>query len=288
MKEYVRKFIDLGNGEKYAYLEEGIGKKVLVLVHGNLSSSIHYTPLIEKIKEEYHIYAPDLRGFGDSTYNARFDHLDTLADDLKLFCDKLGLKDFAIAGWSTGGDVALSLAARYEGYVNHVFLIDSISDRGHLLLDNDGNRYKDKEEMVKKHAGVYSVVAAIENHNFDIMNMIWQKLIYTGSVKPNEDDNEIFIEESLKQKSVVDTEWGWCTFNISNHDSLYAKGNGLANKILVPVDVMHCDKDIVVPMKEAEELCADLKNATFHLITDSGHSPLVGNIDAVTKVFLGK
>ncbi len=286
MKNYVKKYVDLGNGETYAYLEEGDGDKVLVLIHGNLSSSIHYDPLIEKIKHKYHIYAPDLRGYGESTYNARFDHLDTLADDVKLFCDKLGLKDFAIGGWSTGGDIALSIAARYEGYINHIFLIDSISDRGHLLFDSEGKPYKNKEDMAARQASVYLTKNAIDKHDVAYMDMVWKKLIYTGSVKPNEEDNKIFLEESLKQKSLIDTEWGWCTFNISHHDSAYAKGNGLADKINVPVEVIHCDKDMCVPLKSAHEICEDVKNTTLHMVSDSGHSPLVNNIEELSAVFL--
>ena len=47
-----KKYIGLPNGEELAYLDMGKGEDVLVLVHGNMSSSIHYKPLIEKFESE--------------------------------------------------------------------------------------------------------------------------------------------------------------------------------------------------------------------------------------------
>ena len=75
-----KKYISIGN-ETIAYLDEGTGP-VVVMVHGNMSSSVHYEPLITRIKDKYRCVALDLRGFGDSSYNNRFDTLEELADDV--------------------------------------------------------------------------------------------------------------------------------------------------------------------------------------------------------------
>ena len=63
MKKYIKKYVEIPSGEKIAYLEEGKGDKVLVLLHGNMSSSIHWTPLIEKLEHDYKIYAPISRSW---------------------------------------------------------------------------------------------------------------------------------------------------------------------------------------------------------------------------------
>ncbi len=78
-----KKFISTGN-ETRAYLDEGVGE-VILMVHGNMSSSVHYEPLIERLKDTYRCVAVDLRGFGDSTHNNRFNTLDELAEDVKIF-----------------------------------------------------------------------------------------------------------------------------------------------------------------------------------------------------------
>jgi pimeloyl-ACP methyl ester carboxylesterase len=62
-----------------------VGEKTIVLLHGNLSSSVHWTPLIHALKLSYRVIAFDIREFGDSTYAQSFDDLDTLAEDIRQF-----------------------------------------------------------------------------------------------------------------------------------------------------------------------------------------------------------
>ena len=66
-----KKYISIGK-EEISYLDIGSGP-VVIMVHGNMSSSVHYEPLISRIKDRFRCIALDLRGFGDSTYNQRFD-----------------------------------------------------------------------------------------------------------------------------------------------------------------------------------------------------------------------
>ena len=93
-----KKFISIGN-ETIAYLDEGAGPVVL-MVHGNMSSSVHYEPLISRIKDRFRCIAVDLRGFGDSTYNNRFDTLEELADDVNVIVERvLKSRDISFANF---------------------------------------------------------------------------------------------------------------------------------------------------------------------------------------------
>ena len=104
-----KKFVSIGK-ETIAYLDEGRGDVVLML-HGNMSSSVHYGPLIERLQGSFRCVAPDLRGFGDSSYNNRFDTMDELAEDVKLLLDALNIDKVYLVGWSNGGGVGLKLCA---------------------------------------------------------------------------------------------------------------------------------------------------------------------------------
>ena len=130
-----KKYISIGN-EKIAYLDEGKGDVVL-LIHGNMSSSIHYEPLISQIKDEFRCIAPDLRGFGDSSYNNRFDSLEELADDLKALLDKLKITSAYVVGWSTGGGIGLKIAAKYPDLVKKYFSIEGAGIKGYPIYVND-------------------------------------------------------------------------------------------------------------------------------------------------------
>ena len=71
--------------EVIAYrIREG-GTIPVLMLHGNMSSSIHWDLLMEKLPPKYTLYAPDIRGFGHSSYNHSFNSLSELADDIIEF-----------------------------------------------------------------------------------------------------------------------------------------------------------------------------------------------------------
>ncbi|WP_431189133.1 alpha/beta fold hydrolase, partial [Bacillus thuringiensis] len=74
IKPATMEFVSLSNGETIAYQEVGRrNTDILVLIHGNMTSSQHWDLVIEKLQDQYHIYALDLRRFGQSTYNQSID-----------------------------------------------------------------------------------------------------------------------------------------------------------------------------------------------------------------------
>lgn len=95
IKPATMEFVSLSNGETIAYQEVGRqNAEILVLIHGNMTSSQHWDLVIEKLQDQYHIYALDLRGFGQSTYNKAIDSIQDFAEDVKLFIDQLKLEIF--------------------------------------------------------------------------------------------------------------------------------------------------------------------------------------------------
>ena len=68
----------------------------VMLLHGNVSSSAFFAPLMAQLPAHWHVIAPDLRGYGaseakpiDATRGAG-----DWADDLWALCETLGWKDF--------------------------------------------------------------------------------------------------------------------------------------------------------------------------------------------------
>ncbi len=120
-----KKYIELANKEKIFYLDEGQGKEVIVLIHGNMSSSIHFLPLIERLKSEYRVIAPDLRGFGDSTYINPINSLDDLGEDVLVLLQALDIRKYFLLGWSTGGAIGMKIAANKQDEVEKLILVES-------------------------------------------------------------------------------------------------------------------------------------------------------------------
>ena len=94
-----------------------------------MTSSQHWDLVIEKLQDQYHIYALDLRGFGQSTYNQSIDSLQDFADDVKLFIDELKLEKFSLMGWSMGGGVAMQFTAN-QTFVEKLILVESVGMKG--------------------------------------------------------------------------------------------------------------------------------------------------------------
>lgn len=106
---------------------------VLVLVHGNVSSSVFFEPLMQELSAERRLIAPDFRGYGDSerlTIDATRGLRD-FSDDLAALLQALGISDpVDLLGWSAGGGVVLQLAIEHPDQVRRLVLESGMSPYG--------------------------------------------------------------------------------------------------------------------------------------------------------------
>lgn len=109
-----------------AYLEAGTGSIPIVPVHGNCSSSHYFQDFMLALAATGHfiVYAPDMRGYGDSEVlpvdgtRAMRD----FSDDLDAFVQALDLHNFHLLGWSLGGNIVMQYAIDYPGKVRSLTL----------------------------------------------------------------------------------------------------------------------------------------------------------------------
>ena len=285
-----KKYISIGK-ETIAYLDEGQGEVVL-MVHGNMSSSVHYEPLIERLKSGYRCVALDLRGFGDSSYNERFDTLEELADDVALFIDALELGPVYLVGWSNGGGVSLKLCAKYPKKVKKFFDIEGAGHKGYPVYQKEnykstGKPYACKEDMAKDPIQVAPAIACFEKGDFATMTAIWDATIYTVN-KPTREENELWMSETLKQRNLVDLDWALANLNMSDEYTVYGNGDGTIHDIKCPIAFTMAENDIVVP----EYMVMDNYNALSHLAIllpypNCGHSPMVDCPDKLAEDVVG-
>ena len=81
------KYIQLPNGETIAYQEREGGHKKILLIHGNMTSSVHWDLILEKMDPSYKLYAIDMRGFGRSTYHHQIRSIKDFSDDVVGICE---------------------------------------------------------------------------------------------------------------------------------------------------------------------------------------------------------
>ena len=115
------------------YLEAGDPEgQTVVFIHGNLASSRFYEHLFGGLSE-YHLIAPDMRGFGESE-NLAIDATRGIrdwADDTRALIEHLGIDDKAhLVGWSTGGAAIANYATDHADGVASMTFIDPVSPFG--------------------------------------------------------------------------------------------------------------------------------------------------------------
>ena len=276
-----KKYITLANGETYAYIEQGEEKKAagetFLLIHGNASSSLHFLPLFRNMKN-VHLLAPDLRGFGDSSYNSGFSTLLELAEDVKMFADALGIPKAHVIGWSNGGGIAMEMAVKYPEFVSTLFLIQGAGYKGFPLFrkkpDGTYAPFASKEELANDPLLIKPALAALESKNALYFNISWNAAIYVNK-KPSIKDNKIYIDETLKQRNLVDLDWALIHFNMSDQHNGYSQGTNTIGQITCPVALTCAELDKIVPPGTVRENVAAIKGSKLIEYKKSGHSPLV-------------
>jgi pimeloyl-ACP methyl ester carboxylesterase len=276
-----KKTILLANGETYAYIEQMPannlpGDETFILIHGNFASSLHFFPILKSL-HGLHIIAPDLRGFGDSTYNNSFSSLSELAEDIKLFADALNITKVHVIGWSLGGGIALELAVKYPELVSSLFLIQGMSYTGFPVFKIGAGGifvpYSSKEEMSQSAIFVLQNTALLEA-NAEFFKQSWNMGIYNKK-KPSAAENRIYISETLKQRCLLDVYWALAWFNMSDRNNGYTQGTDAIINISCPVTFTCAANDLVVIPAIVRGNAAAVPGSKLLEYKKCGHSPMV-------------
>lgn len=107
------------------YAEVDTSGPPLLLIHGGASGRQNFETIMPELAIDWHLFAPDLRGHGQSERaNGRY-RLQDYADDVIVFLREVVGKPAAIVGHSLGGMVALMVAAQCPELVRAVVVGDS-------------------------------------------------------------------------------------------------------------------------------------------------------------------
>ena len=290
MKQYEVKKLSIGD-ETLAYRTCGAGETV-VLIHGNMSSSVHWQTTMEQLEDKYRVFAPDLRGFGDSTYNHRFDSLRELAVDFERFLDEAGIDTCSLVGWSTGGGVVLEMAADLPKRVKNAILVESVPPTGYPMFKKDatgqpviGELLKTKEEIASDPVQVLPILNAYASGDRATLRAIWNAVIYNLK-QPSEADYELYLDAMLKQRNLVDIDYSLLMFNMTDKHNGAAEGSNRLKNIQCPVKLIHGMLDFVVPYAWATQAHQDIPGSTLITLDSTGHSPITDDPELFLNTLL--
>jgi len=275
------KTVKLSNGETIAYRDQGTGAQHFIMLHGNMTSSAHLDVLFEGMPKEIRMIAPDLRGFGESSYKNEINSLEDFADDVIEFADRLGINEFFLGGWSTGGGIAMEIAAKLPERILGLILVESVGIQGYPMMKKDdqgqplvGTLLKTKEEIAVDPVQVVPVLQAYENKNKEIMRAIWNGVIYTHQ-QPETERYDRYLNDMMTQRNLVDVDYALVHFNISHQTNGVEEGNGRVDFIQRPVLVFQGSRDLVVPPYMGEGIRDALGDKAIYETGEWGHSPFI-------------
>ena len=113
------------DGTAFHVARTGTGQPLLLL-HGWPEFWLTWEPVMARLADCYNLFAPDLRGFGDSDKpNGPFGP-DQHATDMLALMDALGLKQVGVVGHDIGGAVMQSLARKTPERFSGLFFFDFV------------------------------------------------------------------------------------------------------------------------------------------------------------------
>ena len=105
------KQVTLPDGSIINYGEVENDRPALLLIHGQMSMWEDYALVLPELSKNWHIYAVDVYGHGESSHDENLYYLDVNGDDLIWFIDHVIGSPTVVAGHSNGAITAAYLAA---------------------------------------------------------------------------------------------------------------------------------------------------------------------------------
>ncbi|MBR1223295.1 MULTISPECIES: alpha/beta fold hydrolase [unclassified Bradyrhizobium] len=113
------------NGAAFHVARAGKGQP-LILLHGWPEFWLTWEPVMARLADRFTLYAPDLRGFGDSDKPNGPHGPDRHAEDMLALMDALGLAQAGIVGHDVGGGLMQPLARAAPERIAGLFFFDFV------------------------------------------------------------------------------------------------------------------------------------------------------------------
>lgn len=118
------KRVTLPNGHKINYGEVENDGPALLLIHGQMVSWEEYARVMPELSKNWHIYAVDVYGHGESSHEEELYYLDVNGNDVLWFIENVIGEKTVISGHSNGALLAAYGAAYGRNLVKGVILED--------------------------------------------------------------------------------------------------------------------------------------------------------------------
>ena len=232
MKE---KFVTI-NRNNIRYLEAGQSDRNLILLHGLGGYAERWSNLMPHLNEKYHIFAPDLIGYGQSDKPSVDYTVDVFIKFVFDFIETLGIKKTFMIGTSLGGQIVAECAATQSPIIEKIILISpaGIMRKSTPTLD------------------AYTMAALYPNKET-------VKNAYQMMVGPGKQVSEISIERFVNNMSRPNAKMVFLStlLGLKNAPDIFER----LSKINIPTLVIWGKEDNLIPFEYSHQFVSSIKDS---------------------------
>ncbi|HTF55267.1 MAG TPA: alpha/beta fold hydrolase [Pseudonocardia sp.] len=245
------------NGIRTNYLEAGKGDETVLLIHGSgpgVTSYANWRLVIPALAEDFHVFAPDMVGFGYSDRPEGIEYgLDTWANQTVGLMDALGIRQAHLVGNSFGGAIALRIAAQHPERVGKLVLMGSM---GVSFPITEGLErvwgYEASFESMRKVLDVFA-------YSRELVNDELAQVRYEGSIQPGFQEAFSAMFPAPRQR--------WVEAMATPEEQIRA----LPHRTFI----VHGREDKVIPVSNSYQLEGLIDNADLAVFSHCGHWSMI-------------
>jgi pimeloyl-ACP methyl ester carboxylesterase len=258
------RFVTVG-GLRLHYVDWGnAAAQPMVMIHGLDRVARTFDHVAPHFARRYHVIALDMRGHGDSGWDAEGRYrVEDHAWDLARLVQLLGLRNLTLWGNSTGGRVVQVFAGMYPDLVSRVIAEDVGPERPRQIADNYSRRVAQEEAGW---ASEEELLAQLRKSNSGTSDAVLVPYVKYGT-RRRDDGRLIWKRDPALVKGFVATDL-WRFVREIKAPTLYLLGG----------------RSTIVPPETQEQLKKTLPRVTIVTIPDVGHYPSDEKPDEFLKI----
>ncbi len=253
-------FVTLPDGARAHYRARGASNApALLLLHGSNASYLTWEPWSKSLSDTFHVIAVDLPGHGLTGAVPGGDYSqEGMAKFVGAFADKMGLKQFALAGNSMGGGVAARFAEEHPARVTKLILVDA---GGLPFKSGSGTPLAFK-------------LARIPVVNQLLLHVTPRSIVTEGL-------NKAIMHKEIITDAMTDSYWDFARMEGTRQATLtrsqlpmdtYVQDHTTALKM--PVLILWGEGDQLIPVSTAHDWAKAVKGSKLILYPATGHIPM--------------
>lgn len=228
--------------------------KTTVFIHGNLSSNRWWYPSLDFAKLKTHpdltgdVILAEIRGCGKSSSVEESENItiESLAAEFKSFLLSLNLKSLNIVGHSTGGSIAMVLAAELAGLLDGVVLLDPVGVRGRRFESSVMNAF---EAM---------------RTDKDLVAEVMKTTIHAANINARFFTNVVVVDAFRAAQNI-----GYKIAKAFGEFNFEGRLSSIQSRVLI----LHGEDDQILPLQDSYELAGLIPGARCEILARKGHCP---------------